>query len=192
MSQTDEGPAIQGGIDFNHESGIFAGIWASNVEYDLPMPRENPRNIELDYYLGYEHRFARDWAGTLLVIFYTYPDSSVNYNYTEFAGGISYHEIFYVNIAHTNDWLSLGSSATDYEAIVQYPLGRGFEFGGTLGYFNVDLFFVDNYLYWNIGLSKMIDRFTVDARYHDTDDQAIAAFGDIAGGRWVFSISAAF
>ncbi|MGA1561914.1 MAG: TorF family putative porin, partial [Gammaproteobacteria bacterium] len=32
VSQSDDDPAIQGGLDLAHESGVYAGVWASNVE----------------------------------------------------------------------------------------------------------------------------------------------------------------
>jgi hypothetical protein len=34
VSQTQDGPAVQGGLTFNHESGFSAGIWASNVDFN--------------------------------------------------------------------------------------------------------------------------------------------------------------
>ncbi len=33
-SQTSDGPAVQGGIDVEHESGFYAGTWASNIDWD--------------------------------------------------------------------------------------------------------------------------------------------------------------
>lgn len=46
-SQTDNGFAVQGGADYSHESGAYAGIWGSNVDYG------DDDNIEYDYYFGY-------------------------------------------------------------------------------------------------------------------------------------------
>lgn len=33
ISQTDERPAIQGGFDFRHDSGFYAGTWASSISW---------------------------------------------------------------------------------------------------------------------------------------------------------------
>ena len=46
MTQSD-GPAIQGGFDFEAESGFYAGIWGSNVNFN------DGAGSELDYYAGY-------------------------------------------------------------------------------------------------------------------------------------------
>src|SRR3546814_1978703 len=32
ISQTDEEPTVQGGFDWSHDSGIYLGIWGSNVD----------------------------------------------------------------------------------------------------------------------------------------------------------------
>jgi len=34
VSQTDSSPAIQASLDYEHESGFFAGVWASNVDFE--------------------------------------------------------------------------------------------------------------------------------------------------------------
>ena len=33
LTQTSEKPAIQGGVDYSHASGFYAGAWASNVSW---------------------------------------------------------------------------------------------------------------------------------------------------------------
>ncbi|MBK1649732.1 TorF family putative porin [Rhabdochromatium marinum] len=33
-TQTGDGPAVQGGLDVAHESGFYAGTWASNIDWD--------------------------------------------------------------------------------------------------------------------------------------------------------------
>ena len=35
VTQTNEDPAIQGTINFNHESGFYAGVWASTIDGGL-------------------------------------------------------------------------------------------------------------------------------------------------------------
>ena len=33
LTQTNRKPAIQGGFDYAHESGFYAGVWASNISW---------------------------------------------------------------------------------------------------------------------------------------------------------------
>jgi len=34
VTQTQDGAAVQGGLDFTHESGFYAGVWASNIDWN--------------------------------------------------------------------------------------------------------------------------------------------------------------
>ncbi len=34
IAQSDEHPALQGGFDVSHSSGLYAGIWGSNVDFN--------------------------------------------------------------------------------------------------------------------------------------------------------------
>jgi hypothetical protein len=51
ISQTNEDPAIQGGFDFEHPSGVYLGVWGSNVDFDT---QEN---------WSYSRGFGVDWGG---------------------------------------------------------------------------------------------------------------------------------
>ena len=46
MSFSDNGLALQGGADYSHKSGAYAGIWASTID-------ASNDNIEYDYYFGF-------------------------------------------------------------------------------------------------------------------------------------------
>jgi uncharacterized protein (TIGR02001 family) len=68
FSQTDYNPAFQGGIDFAHKSGFYAGNWNSNVSSVL----YNGASLEMDFYGGWKttiEGFGLD-VGT---IYYYYP-----------------------------------------------------------------------------------------------------------------------
>lgn len=47
FSYSDEGPALQGGLDYAHESGIYAGTWLSTIDNGADS------GIEYDLYLGF-------------------------------------------------------------------------------------------------------------------------------------------
>jgi uncharacterized protein (TIGR02001 family) len=36
-TQTHNDPALQGGVDYEHSSGFYLGLWASNVSVGLQM-----------------------------------------------------------------------------------------------------------------------------------------------------------
>ena len=51
IDQTFGKPALQGGIDYSHSSGIYLGNWNSNVSEGAGFP---DANLEMDFYGGYK------------------------------------------------------------------------------------------------------------------------------------------
>jgi len=49
LSQTDTKPALQGGFDFAHKSGFYAGNWNSSINW-----LADSSGLESDFYLGYK------------------------------------------------------------------------------------------------------------------------------------------
>ncbi len=80
------GPAIQGGIDYSHSSGIYLGNWNSNVSGNQ---YPNGSSIEMDFYGGWKHAWG-DFGLDVGAIYYAYPggtklpglDSSGNTTFT--------------------------------------------------------------------------------------------------------------
>ena len=56
ISQTAKRPAIQGGFDYSHASGIYVGTWASNVSHYS----YTDANMEWDFYAGYNYKLNDD------------------------------------------------------------------------------------------------------------------------------------
>ncbi len=78
VSQTLEEPAIQGELDWKHESGIYLGVWGSNVKFP-----ELDASLEVDAYAGYEAEID-DLSVKVGGIFYWYPDEEKELDYWEF------------------------------------------------------------------------------------------------------------
>lgn len=49
LTQTENGAAVQGGIDYTTDNGFYAGTWVSNVNY----APSDPFSYEHDLYLGF-------------------------------------------------------------------------------------------------------------------------------------------
>jgi uncharacterized protein (TIGR02001 family) len=63
------GPAIQGGIDYAHESGAYVGNWNSNVSGNQ---YPNGSSIEMDFYGGWKKSFG-EVGLDVGAIYYYYP-----------------------------------------------------------------------------------------------------------------------
>src|SRR4029077_16195378 len=67
-SQTFMQPAIQGGFDYAHSSGLYVGNWNSNVSETL----YGGASIEMDFYGGWKKSFG-DFGLDVGAIYYYSP-----------------------------------------------------------------------------------------------------------------------
>jgi Bacterial protein of unknown function (Gcw_chp) len=98
LSQTMRRPAVQGILDYTHQSGVYLGTFGSNV--DGTTHYYNNTSLEWDFYGGYKKTsfFKRfpDLAYNAGLIYYYYPGGqthkphSVHYNTAEFYVELSY------------------------------------------------------------------------------------------------------
>ncbi|HYD18722.1 MAG TPA: TorF family putative porin [Patescibacteria group bacterium] len=85
ISQTDEQPALQGSLDWAHDSGVYAGVWASNVDFN----DGGEADFELDTYLGYATEWAGfDWDFMVNGIFYPGASDALDYDLVEFSASV--------------------------------------------------------------------------------------------------------
>ncbi|HZY17358.1 MAG TPA: TorF family putative porin [Ramlibacter sp.] len=70
FTQTNYGPAFQGGFDVAHKSGFYVGNWNSNVKDTL----YNGASLEMDFYGGYKGEFS-GLTYDIGAIYYYYPKS---------------------------------------------------------------------------------------------------------------------
>jgi len=71
LTQTGGNGAIQGGFDYTHSSGFYAGVWGSNISWlsDAGVTRAS---LELDTYLGITNTFATDFNYNVGFLRYNY------------------------------------------------------------------------------------------------------------------------
>ena len=73
IAQTNEKPALQGGFDLAHKSGLYAGTWASNVSWISDAAPDASASLEWDFYGGYKFALPADFSADLGVLYYWYP-----------------------------------------------------------------------------------------------------------------------
>lgn len=178
-SQTDEEPALQGGVDITAGS-FYAGVWGSNVDFF------DDTDAEIDFYGGFRGEaggFALDGG----VIFYAYVNEPnfADYNYTEFKlaasraiGPASIGAAVY----YSPDFFGIDESATYYELNGGFAPVEKLTISGAVGQQTLDV--TEDYVTWNVGATyALLDHVVIDVRYHDTDVDGVAAYEDrIVGG----------
>ena len=74
LSQSDYKPALQGGADFAHDSGLYVGVWGSNINWLRNFGISSGR-VEIDIYGGWKKTFADDYTIDVGFLRYQYPGS---------------------------------------------------------------------------------------------------------------------
>lgn len=83
LTQTNRKPALQGGFDYSHASGLYLGTWASNISW-LKENFSTPGNttgqydsggsLEWDFYGGFKNTFGKsDFTYDIGLLYYWYP-----------------------------------------------------------------------------------------------------------------------
>jgi len=168
VTQTGDQAAIQGGLDFSHESGFSAGTWVSNIDWGTDSP-----NYELDLYLGYSNSINDDLSFDLSGIYYAYPDGRDS-DFAELGASGTY-KWFTLGLAYTvygeNDGGLFDDGDLYYYGSFDYgdlPFGLSFSARGGYYDFRHDSVVVDTVIdpatgavydetetadYWNYGAS---------------------------------------
>lgn len=105
VSQTDRNRAIQGGFDYNHESGAYAGVWASTIEF--------ADNIEMNYYAGFAGALTEEVGYDVGVLAFEYPGLS-NIDTLEVYGALNYAGL-QGKVSYTDDYFGTNGRATYVE-----------------------------------------------------------------------------
>jgi uncharacterized protein (TIGR02001 family) len=89
ISQSRLKPALQGGADYAHKSGVYLGVWGSSIKWIKDAGGDAP--VELDLYGGYKGA-AGDLGYDVGVLRYQYAghDLLVSPNTTEVYGALTY------------------------------------------------------------------------------------------------------
>jgi len=206
VSQTQNGPAIQGGIDYAHASGFYLGAWASNVAWVKEGGYKDDSSMEIDLYGGYKGSLG-DVGYDVGAITYYYPGDKIagvpNPDTTEIYLGASWKflSLKYSHVVsdHFVGWTTStgGKTKNSYylELNGNYDLGNGWGVLGHVGYQDVKDNDLASYTDWKVGVSKDIGFGTVALAYSDTNADTGAytwAGEEVADGRVFLSFSKTF
>ena len=80
VSQTDRNLAVQGGITVAHDSGVYAGVWGSNL---AGWGTFGGANMELDLIGGYKAKLAGNATLDVGLTWYMYPGGADKTDFAE-------------------------------------------------------------------------------------------------------------
>jgi uncharacterized protein (TIGR02001 family) len=212
ISQNFRTPALQGGFDYVHASGLYVGVWSSNVSGN----QYTNASMETDLYGGYNGKVTDDLAYNvgLMSVFYpggktnpagptnkwdtselllggTWKGLNVKYTYTltdwygiSSAASGGFEPTMWANGASTADGAgNLGSKGSGYiEANYTYEVAEGLTLTGHAGHQKIVNFSKLSYTDYKLAVNKTYAGFNFGAAYTTTNATDNTLYHVIANG----------
>lgn len=205
ISQTREKPAIQGGFDYAHASGFYAGVWGSNISWLEDADTSgaiDSSSVEIDLYGGYKGKINDDFSYDVGFLRYQYPGdyaagvNSPNTNELYIAGTWKMVTLKY-SYALSDLFGYIDSDGSQYiDLSANFDLGAGFSLGAHVGRQDIKNNSYYDYTDWKLGVTKDFGAgLSVTGAYVDTNGKADAYTvkgDDIADSRFVLSVTKTF
>lgn len=197
ISQSD-GPAIQGGFDLGTESGFYASVWGSSLNFG--------GGLELDYIAGYATDLSENVAIDVGYIYYDYPnwdteaDGDPKGDLQEVYGAVSFYGVG-LGVAYSNDYYAETGKTLYYSASYEYAFNdtwgasagvnyTDFDEDGFWGNDPDDVPYKASYTDWKIAITAVFMDLDFELAYVDTDvDEAQCGGSDICKGSAILSVS---
>lgn len=196
LDQTFGKPAIQGGFDYAHASGLYAGNWNSNVSSGAGYPEGS---LEMDFYGGYKTSVG-DVGLDMGLLYYYYPGTRLDNAFAgvnrrhpgaSASGGVTNGELYiagswrFLTLKYSHavtEYFSMpGTRGTGYvDLSATHDFGNGYVLGAHVGrlllrdfsYLNADGSTYDGrYTDWRIGLTRDMSGWIVGLAYVGTNAQ---------------------
>lgn len=178
ITQTNEEPALQGGVTWTHDSGFYAGAWGSSISWLSDSDPDISSQVELDGFVGYGGTFGEsDFGYDVGVNYYWYPgDYPAGFNDADTAElyfGLTWKFLSAKYWYAVTDLFGVpdsdGSSNLDLSATFEFEDGWSTTaavgkqwVAGTGG--------AGTYAFWKVGFDKAFDNgFGVGLSYNDND-----------------------
>jgi uncharacterized protein (TIGR02001 family) len=168
VTQTLKDPAFQLGGNYSHESGFYAGVWGSNVDFGPGDP-----SVEIDLFAGFAGGDAAETFGyDVGAIFYDYPGDS-DLNTLELYAGISKHW-FAAKLWYSPNVGSSSESGWYAEGNVTVPLPHDFSIQGHVGRTFGDASWSGpvKATDYSIGVGAAVGNFNISVKYVDGSKNA--------------------
>jgi len=197
ITQTTHAPAVQGGLDYSHSTGLYVGTWASNVKWikDFDAIASGDANVELDTYFGIKNAIANDYGYDVGYVRYNYLGSYTpqvgfnNADTSEIYGAASYK---FVSLKYSYSLLDgfmtiPGSKGTNYiDLSANYPVeDAGMTIGAHIGkqtFTGAEAYAISpSYTDYKLSASKDFSSYILSLSYTNTKG---ASFWTPNGDQW--------
>jgi uncharacterized protein (TIGR02001 family) len=201
ISQTLEEMAIQAGIDVSGPSGLYLGVWGSNLNFGEALPTGRAQ-AEIDMVAGVRHSLGELVDVDLGVIYYHYPGTLSDYRYDFVEMGLAASRDFRrlsteVSAAFSPNYFAGSGSSTYVSGGLGIPIpSTPVTLRAAVGRQTIDdnaAFGTPNYVDWKAGVATELWALELEVAYVGTNLDRADCFGgaDLCRRRVVFGLSVA-
>jgi uncharacterized protein (TIGR02001 family) len=199
LSFTNEEPAVYGGLELEHKTGLHIKSWGGNVKLleDDTVNPEDRANMVFILDAGYIGDVGDDFSYDVQISHYMFPDAadSLNYDFSEFIA-IGTYSILDTDIGleydFSPDFFLKSGQAHYYQVSVTHTFANDFSISGSIGRQTVEdneTAGFEDYTYHGFSVSAPLgDDLTASIYYTDTDLEDLST----ADSRMYFSLSKTF
>ncbi len=193
FSQTNEKPALQGGFDFEHDSGFYVGVWGSNISWLSDSDPDISSSLELDFYAGYTMDVGPLGLDVGLLQYYYPGKFPAGFNKADTLEGYIGLSWEFLSFKYSHSFTDLfgfdnSKNSQYYDLSASYEITPGLTLDAHYGYQRIKGAGNDNYKDWSLGATLAYGGFDFGLHYVDTNVK-----GDkLADERIIASISKSF
>lgn len=196
ISQSGKDPAFQATVTVNHESGFYAGVWASTLDDNESAAILGYGDVETDLFVGYTKTFDNGVGIDVGLLYYLYavdesvtptdffePYATVSYTAGPFTGKVGVNYAWSQAGTFHNDNIYFRGDAS--YAIGGTPLTVVAHVGytdGPLGFLKTPALVPNDYIDWSLGIEASHKFVKLGVQYVDTNIKGFGVNWDKAVG----------
>jgi uncharacterized protein (TIGR02001 family) len=172
ISQSQNAPAVQGGVDYAHSSGFYVGNWNSSVSSDVYT---NGSGVESDLYAGFKKDIYKGLTLDVGSYNYFYPratnGTSTNFDTNELFVGLGYGPVSVKYSQSLSNYFGTANSKNSqyYQADFAQPLAyinKNLSLLAHAGRTEVNNNSSLNYTDYNVGLGYDLQGWQMAVKYY--------------------------
>ena len=188
-TQTQGDPAVQAGFKATADNGVYGAVWGSNVEF----APETRASSEFDLAVGWGGTLSDDWALDLNLTHYRYPSTTVELDWTEAIGTLTWKQNYWAQLGYSTEALATDDAGAYAQLGAKFPLNDQLRVEAAAGYYWLDDVYDDSYAHAQLGaVWAFKPPFELRVTAHATDNGAKRLFPGLAGSRVEAALQAAF
>jgi uncharacterized protein (TIGR02001 family) len=173
VSQTQNAPAVQGGIEYNHVSGLYVGNWNSSVSSQLYT---GGAGIESDVYAGFRKQVFGNFTLDVGSMNYFFPRAGTNgsFDTNEVYVGIGYKDLVTAKYSHAlSDYFGTANSKNSYyaQADTAIPVVGKLSVVAHIGRTEISNNTSLSYTDYNAGIAYDLKGWNLAAKYYINDSK---------------------